>query len=66
MNRDEIMKLLPHRNSMLLLDEAERIGDTAHGMYKVNGKVPDVGADQYEVKKGDEIEWYYVCDEEDY
>ena len=37
MNRDEIMKLLPHRNSMLLLDEAERIGDTAHGMYKVNG-----------------------------
>ena len=25
MNRDEIMKLLPHRNSMLLLDEAERI-----------------------------------------
>ena len=41
-------------------------GDYSGWMYKVNGKVPDVGADQYEVKKGDEIEWYYVCDEEDY
>ena len=36
MNRDEIMKLLPHRNSMLLLDEAERIGDTAHGMMVIS------------------------------
>lgn len=37
MNRNEIMKLLPHRDSMLLLDEAERIGEEAHGMYRVKG-----------------------------
>ena len=36
-NREEIMKILPHRNSMLLLDEVERVGDEAHGKYMVKG-----------------------------
>ena len=36
-NREEIMKILPHRNSMLLLDEVERVGDEAHGKYTVKG-----------------------------
>ena len=31
------MKILPHRNSMLLLDEVERVGDEAHGKYTVKG-----------------------------
>ena len=37
MNRDEIMNILPHRNSMLLLDEVEKVGDEAHGKYTVKG-----------------------------
>jgi 3-hydroxyacyl-[acyl-carrier-protein] dehydratase len=37
MNREEIMTILPHREGMLLLDEAERDGDTAHGKYRVRG-----------------------------
>ena len=37
MDRNEIMGILPHRNSMLLLDEVERIGDEAHGRYTVKG-----------------------------
>lgn len=41
-------------------------GDYSGWMYKVNGEVPDVGADEYEVNKGDEVQWYYVCDEEDF
>jgi 3-hydroxyacyl-[acyl-carrier-protein] dehydratase len=37
MNQEEIKKILPHRDSMLLLDEAEKVGDTAKGKYHVRG-----------------------------
>lgn len=37
MNREEIMKLLPHRDAMLLLDDAERQGELAIGHYTVRG-----------------------------
>ena len=38
MNRTELMELLPHRNSMLLLDEAEVIEGTAHGKKEITGE----------------------------
>ena len=31
MNKEELKELLPHREPMLLLDEAELVGDEAHG-----------------------------------
>lgn len=37
MNRDEIMQILPHRNSMLLIDEAEIIDGKAHGKRLIRG-----------------------------
>ena len=38
MNRDEIKQILPHREPMLLVDEAELTGDnTAAGRYHVRG-----------------------------
>ncbi|MBQ8614970.1 MAG: beta-hydroxyacyl-ACP dehydratase [Clostridia bacterium] len=37
MNKEELMKILPHRDNMLLLDEAEKIGEIAHGKYYVRG-----------------------------
>ncbi|MBQ7974045.1 MAG: 3-hydroxyacyl-ACP dehydratase FabZ [Clostridia bacterium] len=37
MNQTEIMKILPHRDKMLLLDEAEKIDDVAYGKYHVRG-----------------------------
>ena len=38
MNRDEIKALIPHREPMLLVDEAEAISaDTARGRYTVKG-----------------------------
>lgn len=37
MNKDEIMKILPHRNSMLLIDEAYVDGDVARGLKKITG-----------------------------
>ena len=37
MQKDEIMKILPHRDNMLLLDEAEKVGEVAHGKYTVRG-----------------------------
>lgn len=38
MNRDELKQLLPHREPMLLIDEAEKIDDTtAIGKYTVKG-----------------------------
>ncbi len=37
MNRDEIMKILPHRDSMLLLDDAEEKDGMAVGHYTVRG-----------------------------
>ena len=39
MDREGIMGILPHRNSMLLLDEVERIGDEAHGKYHVKAPI---------------------------
>ena len=38
MNRTELMELLPHRDSMLLLDEAELIDGEAHGKKKITGE----------------------------
>ncbi len=37
MNRQEIMKILPHREHMLLLDEVEEEDGVAVGHYKVRG-----------------------------
>ena len=37
MNREEIMNLLPHRDSMLLLDDVENKEGTAIGHYTVRG-----------------------------
>lgn len=37
MNREEIMKILPHRDDMLLLDDAENIDENAVGHYTVRG-----------------------------
>lgn len=37
MNRDEIMEILPHRDQMLLVDDAENEDGTAVGHYHVRG-----------------------------
>ncbi len=37
MNRENIMNILPHRDSMLLIDEAELINGEAHGKRKITG-----------------------------
>lgn len=37
MNKEELMKILPHREDMLLLDEAECRDEIAYGYYKVRG-----------------------------
>jgi 3-hydroxymyristoyl/3-hydroxydecanoyl-(acyl carrier protein) dehydratases len=37
MNKEEIMKIIPHRDNMLLIDEAVKDGDTARGKYHVRG-----------------------------
>lgn len=37
MNKEEIMKILPHRDDMLLLDEAEMSDGVSHGKYTVRG-----------------------------
>lgn len=37
MNREEIKTLLPHREPMLLLDDASKIGDSAVAHYTVRG-----------------------------
>lgn len=37
MNKEELKKLLPHREPMLLLDEAELVGDEAHGKIAITG-----------------------------
>lgn len=37
MKREELMEILPHREDMLLLDEAERDGEVARGRYHVRG-----------------------------
>jgi len=35
MNKEELMTILPHRDNMLLLDEAAREGDTARGSFLI-------------------------------
>jgi 3-hydroxyacyl-[acyl-carrier-protein] dehydratase len=37
MNQEQIKKILPHRDDMLLVDEAEVIDGEAHGRYTVRG-----------------------------
>ena len=37
MNQEAIKNILPHRDNMLLLDEGENEGGTAHGKYHVRG-----------------------------
>ena len=37
MNQKEIMEILPHRDNMLLVDEAYMENDTAYGKYHVRG-----------------------------
>lgn len=37
MNKEEIMKLLPHRDNMLLIDEAYVENDVAYGKKKITG-----------------------------
>ncbi|MCH5279728.1 MAG: beta-hydroxyacyl-ACP dehydratase [Christensenellaceae bacterium] len=37
MNREELMNILPHRDNMLLLDEAEVIDGRAHGRKYITG-----------------------------
>ena len=37
MDRNEIMNIIPHRDNMLLLDEAECIDGVAHGKLKITG-----------------------------
>ena len=37
MNKEEIMKILPHRDNMLLIDDAECVDGTAIAHYTVRG-----------------------------
>ena len=37
MNQEEIKKILPHRDAMLLIEQVERDGETARGSYHVRG-----------------------------
>jgi len=37
MDQEALKKILPHRDNMLLLDEAEKVDDTALGKYHVRG-----------------------------
>ena len=38
MDRAELMELLPHRDGMLLLDEAEQDGEEARGRLRITGR----------------------------
>ena len=38
MDREDIMKILPHRDGMLLLDSVERVGDEARGSLTITGE----------------------------
>ena len=35
MNQEEIKKIMPHRDNMLLLDRVEKEGDEAHGFFEI-------------------------------
>ena len=39
MDRNQIMKILPHRDEMLLLDQVDREGEEAVGHYTVRGEI---------------------------
>ena len=39
MNKEEIKKILPHRDDMLLIDEAEIVDGKAHAKRKITGEV---------------------------
>lgn len=36
-------------------------GELSGWMYRVNGKYPDYGCSQYQLKPGDKVEWLYTC-----
>lgn len=38
MNKEEIMKILPHRDNMLLIDEAEVVDGVAHARKRITGE----------------------------
>ena len=38
MNKEEIMKILPHRDNMLLVEQAQVVDGVAHGRYTVRGE----------------------------
>jgi len=38
--------------------------DTKYWQYKVNGVMPQIGADQYTLKSGDSIEWFFATSKE--
>ena len=37
-------------------------GELSGWTYRVNGEVPSVGCDKYELKDGDKVEWIYTCE----
>ena len=37
MNREELMKILPHRDSMLLVEDVKAVDGVAKGSYKIKG-----------------------------
>ena len=40
-------------------------GRNSGWMYKVNGNFPNVGASQYKLDDGDEVQWLYTCEKGD-
>ena len=38
LNKEQIMEILPHRDNMLLLDEAEAVDGKAHGIIRITGE----------------------------
>lgn len=38
--------------------------DKRYWQYKVNGIMPQIGADQYKLKAGDSIEWFFATSQE--
>ena len=54
MNQEELMKILPHRRSMLLVEEATVEDGKAHGKYHVRGD--EWFLDGHPVRPGDTYE----------